>query len=216
MPTKHRLKKKPPLPHIDGDFELVACDLSLSCPGFALLQYHADTRSVDLIRMGHLNNRSAACSRKPTGKKLCEINDMFLDYIKSSHCKVVIRERAISHFNQEVITLNKVTGVTEMLLWICHGMEFEEIPPVSVKKYTTGYGGARNNPCTKEDVQEAIDNYFDHPEFETDDESDACAVGIAWLSMNGYIETIPLKKYKEKWETFKMKGVKKNDSEGVL
>lgn len=34
---KHRLKKEEALPHIEGDFDLVSCDLSMKCPGFALL-----------------------------------------------------------------------------------------------------------------------------------------------------------------------------------
>lgn len=34
---KHKLKKDEALPHIEGDFDLVACDLSMHCPGFALL-----------------------------------------------------------------------------------------------------------------------------------------------------------------------------------
>lgn len=35
---KHKLKKEEPLPHIEGDFCLVSCDLSMKCPGFALLK----------------------------------------------------------------------------------------------------------------------------------------------------------------------------------
>lgn len=64
MPTKksakktRTLKQAPPLEHIEGNFELVACDLSLYCPGFACFDYDAATRSVSLTRICHVSNRN--------------------------------------------------------------------------------------------------------------------------------------------------------------
>lgn len=35
---KHKLKKKEPLPRIEGDFLICGCDLSMYGPAFALMQ----------------------------------------------------------------------------------------------------------------------------------------------------------------------------------
>ena len=118
---------------------------------------------------------------------------MFGEFIKGKDLKVVVRERAISRFNQEVITLNKVCGVTEMLLWYVLEQSFQEITPTEVKKYVTGYGRAE-----KEDVSLAIGNYCSHPQFKDDNESDACGVVIGWLVQNGYLDCVPLEKYQDR------------------
>ena len=118
---------------------------------------------------------------------------MFGEFIKDKGLKVVVRERAISKFNQEVITLNKVCGVTEMLLWYVLEQSFQEITPTEVKKYVTGYGRAE-----KEDVSAAIVNYCSHAQFKDDNESDACGVVIGWLVQNGYLDCCPLDKYKDR------------------
>lgn len=135
-------------------------------------------------------NGNYAGKKKSHGRILGEISAMFGEFVKVNGLKVAVRERAISKFNQEVITLNKVCGVTEMLLWYILEQPFQEITPGEVKKYVTGYGRAE-----KTEVAEAIDNYCAHPQFRSDDESDACGVAIGWLVQNGYLDCRPLEKY---------------------
>ena len=60
--------------------------------------------------------------------------------------------------------------------------EFYEIAPTTVKKLLTGSGKA-----SKEEVAEALESYVDCQTYESDDESDALAVGIAWLILNKMI-----------------------------
>ena len=96
-----------------------------------------------------------------------------------------MRERAFSRFSHETQTLNKVVGVTDMLCYQLSGGEFQEIAPTSVKKLVAGDGKAQ-----KEAVAAALDAYISHHIFQTDDESDACAVGIAWLIQNGYLDPV--------------------------
>ena len=44
-------KKEPaPIPRIDGSFAVLGCDLSLSRPGFALIQFDADSRTAAVIQ----------------------------------------------------------------------------------------------------------------------------------------------------------------------
>ena len=107
--------------------------------------------------------------------------------------KVAVRERAFSRFNAETQTLNKVVGVSDMIVWHILSMEFQELTATSIKKHVTGWGRAE-----KEEVAKAIDNYCKHTAFSSDDESDAVAIGIAWLIENGYMDCIPLKQYEEK------------------
>lgn len=190
---KHKLKKQEPLPHIEGDFLICGCDLSMYGPAFALMKYNAADRRVILIRKDVCSNGHNAGKKKPHGKILGEISSMFGEFIKGNDLKVVVRERAISRFNQEVITLNKVCGVTEMFLWYVLQQPFQEITPSEVKKYVTGYGRAE-----KSEVAIAIDNYCSHAAFKDDNESDACGVAIAWLVQNGYLDCVPLEKYKDR------------------
>ncbi|WP_053070356.1 crossover junction endodeoxyribonuclease RuvC [Alkalihalobacillus pseudalcaliphilus] len=61
-----------------------------------------------------------------------------------------------------------------------------EIPPSEVKKAATGSGTA-----SKEEVEIGVRKWLglsDDYVFETDDESDAVAVGLAWLIREGHIE----------------------------
>ena len=51
-----------------------------------------------------------------------------------------------------------------------------------MKKLLTGSGKA-----SKEEVAEALESYVDCQTYESDDESDALAVGIAWLILNKMI-----------------------------
>lgn len=55
---KRTLKKAEPLPHIEGDFDLVSCDLSMRCPGFAHLRYNSKDRSVSIIKKTIVPNNS--------------------------------------------------------------------------------------------------------------------------------------------------------------
>ena len=189
---KHKLKKAEPLPHIEGSFDIVGCDLSMYCPAFALFHYNANTRKISLKQKDYCSNRSNGDKKKPHGKILGEIASMLGEFLKGKDVQVAVRERAFSKFAQDTITLNKVCGVTDMTLWFILHRPFEEVTATQVKKYVTGNGKA-----TKEDVAEAIGNYCEHTVFQVDDESDACGVAISWLIMNGYMETIPLEKYKD-------------------
>lgn len=191
MPAKRKHKLKPieRLPHIDGDFQIAACDLSLTCPGFALLQYHADSRSAEIIKKANVPNKSKM-KKKKRGEVINEIGTVFTEYIWPQAVKVVVREKGYVKFNTSSASLYCVTGALEMILWNRKEMSFQEYPPTSVKLAVTGSGRA-----DKAEVAEAIDNYCTHTNWRSDDESDAVAVGLTWLIDNGYMESRPLEKY---------------------
>lgn len=186
---KHKLAKEEPLEHIEGSFGIVACDLSLYYPGFAYLYYNADTRTVSIEKVRGVETKKG--TRKPHGQILADIANGFADFIAKKDVTVLVRERAFSRFNAEVQALNKVVGVVEMIAWQVKEDKFQEITPAAVKLTVTGSGHA-----DKQDVADAIHNYVDYvPEMKSDNESDAAAVGIAWLIKNGYLEQKSLEKY---------------------
>lgn len=74
-------------------------------------------------------------------------------------------------------------GITDLAAWWSGEVVFDEIAPASVKKLIAGNGRA-----SKEDVAAALDRYVGRQDYECDDESDATAVGVAWLLQHGYVE----------------------------
>lgn len=89
---------------------------------------------------------------------------------------VFVRERAFSRFARETQTLNKVVGIADLIAWQQSQSVFHEIAPTTVKKLLTGNGRAE-----KEAVAGTLERYLGFQIYKTDDESDAAAVGVAWL-----------------------------------
>lgn len=100
---------------------------------------------------------------------------------------MVVREKALDHQDRRksrvIEVLHKVVGVADLYAWSYGSREFDEIPAVTVKKYITG-----DHLAEKDDVARALDQFVGHREYECDDESDAVAVGVAWLIENKMID----------------------------
>ena len=80
--------------------------------------------------------------------------------------------------------LNKVVGVSDLYAWALGHRKFTEIPPQTVKKFVTNDANAE-----KEVVASALEQFVGKHEYACDDESDAVAVGIAWLIQEGMIDS---------------------------
>lgn len=93
---------------------------------------------------------------------------------------VYVRERGFYHFAAETQVLSKVVGVTDVCAWHKDKRVFEEIAPTSVKLSVTG-----NAKATKQEVAECLKEYVGKQSYACDDESDAVAVGVAWLIQHG-------------------------------
>lgn len=121
---------------------------------------------------------------------LTEIRESFLALANSyekGEIQCFVREKAVGTFAHAVtMTLNKVVGVTDQCLWEVNQSEWnEDLMPVPIKKIITGNGKA-----SKEDVASSIKQYLDKDyEIQTDDESDAVAVGLAWLIEQGILKS---------------------------
>ena len=86
-----------------------------------------------------------------------------------------MRERAFSRFPHETQALSKVVGIADLVAWQKKRSTFEEVAPSTVKKVLTGSGKASKN-----EVACSLEDKYVAGNFETDDESDALAVGIRW------------------------------------
>lgn len=182
----------------------------MNCPGFAILALSrlgkisvVDKRYVDNSRrkthsaklMATVNGLKAMLSLIPEGSKVC-----------------FVRERGFSRFAHETQTLMKVVGVSDYVLakeiigtekyrfetpndsWI-------EIAPGRVKLIVAGYGRA-----TKADVQASLAAFVGPMKYARQDESDAVAVGVAYLMEQKLGRTVPEVSRK----TFVPKNVKKS------
>lgn len=78
--------------------------------------------------------------------------------------------------------LHKVIGVTDLYAWANDHKVFEELHPFTVKRNLTG-----DHLASKEKVAAALPFYVGERTYACDDESDAVAVGVAWLIEKGHI-----------------------------
>ena len=128
-------------------------------------------------RLCHLNNRS---EKKCHGQILSEIYDLITEL--AVDVAVFVREKGFSRFPHETQALFKVVGIADLAAWRTCRTEFVEIASTAVKKLLTGSGKA-----SKEEVAAALETYVGEQMYESDDESDALAVGMAWLMLNTMI-----------------------------
>lgn len=83
-----------------------------------------------------------------------------------------------------VQSLARVVGLSEYLTIVSGHGEFEKIPPKQVKKLVAG-----SSTAEKEEVAAALEQFVGKREYACDDESDAVAVGIAWLIQNNFLDS---------------------------
>ena len=149
-------------------------------PGFSQLKYKAGSRQVEVIKKSNVDNKHV---KKPHGQMLSEIAKEIQAYLESGDKQILVREKGFFRFAAETQVLCKVIGVTDLQAWTHGKKEFDEIAPQSVKKSVTG-----NAKATKEEVAACLESYVGKMDYECDDESDAVAVGIAWLIQHGQID----------------------------
>ena len=122
---------------------ILAADLSLRCPGFALID--CDDGRASIVKLCHIDSHGRKGCH---GEILSEIADVLKKLISTAD--IFVREKGFYRFPQETQTLYKVVGVTDMVLWDKRHSVFEELAPTTVKKLLTGNGKA-----TKDEVAAA-------------------------------------------------------------
>ena len=158
---------------------ILAMDLSLNCPGFAVLSI--SDRTVTLIAKNTVNNSKDAAKpaerRKSTGQKLQEIAMRMHALILKYKPDVIVRERAFSRFNGSTQALFRVVGVSDLMAYDAAHQE------TAIKMILTGKGKAE-----KGEVAKALRPYIGDQLYETQDESDAIAAGITWAVQENLID----------------------------
>ena len=108
-------------------------------------------------------------------------------YIKENEGAVIVREKAldiIRHSATTVEVLHKVVGVSDLYAWWLTKSEFDEVPVKRVKSLV-----ANDQNAKKDQVAAALTQFVGDQTYECDDESDAVAVGIAWLIDHKFIDS---------------------------
>lgn len=164
---------------------ILAMDLSLSGSAFAVLQ--PCTNTVQIKELRFVDNDLPEIKGKTHGEKLANIYFNLDDIIRKYPITDFVREKGFFRFPQATQALYKVVGVVDFTMY-CNEikMNIEEIAPTSVKKLVAGNGKA-----DKLEVEKAVRNYLSKScreiIFETDNHSDAVAVGIAYCRKKNLI-----------------------------
>ncbi|MDF2010244.1 crossover junction endodeoxyribonuclease RuvC [Priestia megaterium] len=153
--------------------KILAMDLSLSCPAFAVLTVN-DIGTVDVEHLSHLKTNT----KKSHGYRLFQIYKHMKNILKE-HDDItdLVRERGFSRFPSVTQALFKVVGISDLCAITSGFSTVNEVTPTTVKKAITGKGKA-----TKDEVAINVSTFIStNIKFNTDDESDAVAVGVTYL-----------------------------------
>lgn len=139
------------------------------------------------------NKTTAAGKHKCHGEVLSNIATEMHRLFSSYPDATLVREEALrksgtAASGKVLSILNKVVGVSDLYAWAYGNREFLEIPPQTVKKAVTNDANAE-----KDVVAACLEQFVGKHEYACDDESDAVAVGVAWLIHNNMIDS-PYKK----------------------
>lgn len=172
--------------------KILSMDLSMNLPCIVLSEITED-KKLKILDITYVDNKGLTGKKKKTNaQKLQEIHEAILeliDYNDLTNCKDlhVVRERGFSRFATETQAIFRVVGVTDLIgIQYLNIKDIAEITPPSVKKMVTGDGKA-----SKKEVENEVRNYLPKQQknfiFDTDDVSDAYAVGVAYAIKNGLL-----------------------------
>jgi crossover junction endodeoxyribonuclease RuvC len=162
----------------------LACDLSLT--GSALAVLIISNNKVAIEEIVFVDNKKN--SKKGIGFRLNNIAKHLTDLLnKHKDIEGVVRERGFSKFPTITQTLFRVVGVADLTIYK-QGFDvvMADIPPTTVKKLVAGKGKAQKFEVEL-GVRDWLVEHQKQYEFETDDCSDAVAVGIAWAIQKGLL-----------------------------
>lgn len=153
-----------------ADKLVLGLDLSISSPGFAVVRFGGG--KPELIHKSHLKTKSTYSH----GQRLIAIERHLLNLIDLfGPFDIVVREKGFSMHAKTTQVLFKVVGVSDLALAKEGYTKILELAPTTIKKAVTGNGKA-----SKQEVAEAVDLIIGKQKYDTDDESDAVAVAIAY------------------------------------
>lgn len=186
-------KKKTPKkiePIMLDDFLVFAADLSMRRPGFALIRYNhgeltlENVHSVDNKNI-HINKGMALDRIDDDLKVTQQFISLHRHYFVEHELPIyIVREAAInSRAAQAEIGMFEACGITTLWGWRNYHSLWNEIYPITVKRLVAG-----TIKASKDEIADGVKVFFPNATFANDDESDACAVGLAFLMQGGLIK----------------------------
>jgi len=157
---------------------VLACDLSLTCPAFAVLLVDTNAKTIEVVEVSHVKTNS----KHSLGQRLFAIVLHLRNILDRHLISDVVLEKGFNKFAVATAQLQRVVGVVVLTLYRKNIEVFGEISPTSVKKEVTGNGKA-----SKEELAEALADYVGEIKYKTNDESDAVGVGIAYSKQKGWL-----------------------------
>lgn len=166
---------------------ILAMDLSMNSPAYAVIDLVNGKALVRDIR--RTDNKSGNRAKLPHAERLDriakDIVQLFADY---PDIDAVVRERGFTRYANTTQVLFRVVGVSDLKVFEASGIsKIDEIPPTTVKRIVGGDGKA-DKKQVEIGVREHLVDLQKDLEFETDDVSDAVAVGITWLVQHGLLD----------------------------
>lgn len=146
------------------------------------MQWDNVKQKAAVIELGHIDNKKQGRMKHSHGRKLLNIFATLKDVFNRHHeITTVVRERGVTRFNKATQVIFRVVGVADLLTEMILKDSCHEIGISEAKKAITGSGKAE-----KEEVAEKVQKFLTNPvAFAVDDESDAVAVGVAFLLKQG-------------------------------
>lgn len=144
-----------------------------------MLHYDEASRSVSIVWKTTLP--IAKSIDAPIG--LVMFYDKLCNVLNQNDVRLYIRERPFGVFHVDADRLYRVAGLSDLALFQIRKRAWIDMVSSHVKKIITGAGNA-----TKDDVANRLAPYVGEQEYETNDESDAVAVGVAYLIREGYLD----------------------------
>lgn len=158
-------------------------DISLARPGAAIIEYDPKKRTATIIALSHTKTND----KDPYAIRGAQI-EHWAHLFARAHQKrgggydVVVREAYSGKFGNHAI-FSAWAGVDRGLHYLSLDFNTKSIPQSTVKKLVVGKGKAE-----KEEVAEAVRRITGYEgEFACDDESDAAAIGLAYLIREGLL-----------------------------
>lgn len=161
-----------------GVVTILAVDPSLRRTGYALLQADYGKERIDILRTTFLDNRNYGA---PYGQLLQNIFDKTAEL--AMYADKYVREAAINERYYSHPVMYKVHGAMDMALWYAQQRRFIDIPIRQIKRLVCG-----DELASKGIVMQSLAKYVGPHTYECNDESDAVAVGIAYLKQAGQLD----------------------------
>lgn len=158
-----------------------------------MLECNTTRRTVKLLYKSHVDNKSSKYKSDSRIQKLKRIAKELRYILLMFPYAYPVQEDALGMMTvlggqnlysaKTVQALAQVVGVVDYITADMGHGEFDKIPPKMVKKLVAG-----NSSAEKDDVAKALVSFVGDQDYACDDESDAVAVGIAWLIDHHYLD----------------------------